>query len=137
MEAMHLRSRNEASLLLSLQLLLGLRSWALVDQEPSCPGALLGPSIPMTGWASTLWEPTHSSSSVERGRDGWQENHYLRYDYPSSSPVLKWGQQVQTFPSSVDQSLQNSGGQEKADKGKSTCFLSNLKEQEARWWRFH
>jgi len=43
---------------------------------------------------------THSSSSVERGRDSWQENHYLRYD-SSSNPGQQQdgGQQVQTFPS--------------------------------------
>ncbi|KAK0144791.1 hypothetical protein N1851_016639 [Merluccius polli] len=41
---------------------------------------------------------THSSSGLERGRDDWQENHYLRYDY-LASPEEAEGQQVQTFPS--------------------------------------
>ncbi|CAL8351039.1 unnamed protein product [Merluccius merluccius] len=36
------------------------------------------------------------SGSVERGRDDWQVNPYLRYDYPSS-PV-KEAQEIQTFP---------------------------------------
>ncbi|KAJ3599609.1 hypothetical protein NHX12_033565, partial [Muraenolepis orangiensis] len=46
---------------------------------------------------------THVSSSLERGRDDWQENHYLGYDYPASPQEE---QQFQTFPSTSDQSFQ-------------------------------
>lgn len=63
---------------------------------------------------------THSSSSVERGRDAWQENHYRRYDYPSS-PMEE---QVQTFPGASDQSFHMPGYQEEAgwDTGKGTPY---------------
>ncbi|KAK0137488.1 hypothetical protein N1851_026312 [Merluccius polli] len=44
---------------------------------------------------------THSSSSVERGSDYWQDNHYIRYDYPAS-PEEEGGGQVKTFPSLSD-----------------------------------
>ncbi|KAJ3599379.1 hypothetical protein NHX12_033342 [Muraenolepis orangiensis] len=49
---------------------------------------------------------THVSSSLERGRDDWQENHYLGYDYPASPQEE---QQFQTFPSTSDQSFQLPG----------------------------
>ncbi|KAJ3599606.1 hypothetical protein NHX12_033562 [Muraenolepis orangiensis] len=49
---------------------------------------------------------THVSSSLERGRDDWQENHYLKYDYPASP---REEQQFQTFPSASDQSFQLPG----------------------------
>ncbi|KAK0154123.1 hypothetical protein N1851_003787 [Merluccius polli] len=45
---------------------------------------------------------THFSSSFEPGRDDWQETHYLRYDYPASPEE----EEVQTFPSTSDQSFQ-------------------------------
>lgn len=47
---------------------------------------------------------THSSSSIERGRDDWQENHYVKNDDPSS-PVLM----QQPFPNNAGQLLQASG----------------------------
>ncbi|KAJ3593712.1 hypothetical protein NHX12_006046 [Muraenolepis orangiensis] len=66
---------------------------------------------------------THSSSSQERGRDDWQENHYLRYEYPSS-PVQEEEEQQQYFPSAADQSSQMPGDQEEAgwDTGKGTSY---------------
>ncbi|CAL8376969.1 unnamed protein product [Boreogadus saida] len=45
---------------------------------------------------------TQSSSNVERGRDDWQENHYIRYDYPAKEQE----QQMQSYSQYWDQSYQ-------------------------------
>jgi len=86
-----------------------------LDQEPSCPLAFLAPSTHMTRKLLTGQYPpetyTHSSSSVERGRDNWQENHYLRYGDPASPGEE---QQGQAFPSTSDQMFQQFSQEEPA-----------------------
>ncbi|CAL8236112.1 unnamed protein product [Arctogadus glacialis] len=45
---------------------------------------------------------TQSSSNVERGRDDWQENRYIRYDYPTEDQE----QLMQSYSQYSDQSYQ-------------------------------
>ena len=86
----------------------------------SMPGGSVGYIYPYDWLFLTGQYPigtyTHSSSSDERGRDYWQENHYIGYDYPASPE--EEGGQVQTFPSVSDQTVYPAAVKSRPEGGK-------------------